>query len=44
MKALTTIFFTGFMQVFLVGANTYFSSRTADSGMAALPSIFQSRH
>ena len=34
MKSLTTIFLTGFMQVFLVGANTYFISRTAYSGMA----------
>jgi hypothetical protein len=34
MKTNLTIFLTGFMQVFLVGANTYFISRTAYSGMA----------
>lgn len=34
MKTLTIIFFTGFLQVFLVGANTYFISRTEYSGMA----------
>jgi hypothetical protein len=34
MKDLTKIFFTGFAQVFLVSANTYFISRTTWLGIA----------
>ena len=34
MKKLSVIFATGFMQVFLVSANTYFISRTTWAGIA----------
>ena len=34
MKTYLTIFFAGFVQVFLVSANTYFISRTAYAGIA----------
>ena len=34
MKKLTIIFLTGFVQVFLVSANTYFISKTTWAGIA----------